>query len=155
MFSYLMLQVFGPSGFGSGGEDKWILDLVSPVIGVVVGLYVWRTSASISHGPVSFAGVGAVVLGGLGCLVDFLGPMLLVPDGNQGPLLGIFITGPAGAVIGAAGGWFFGRARRLQAGKIPPHRTGKKAGVLPMLECDGDVKYRDPFRWGTCLQSWK
>jgi hypothetical protein len=31
----------------------------------------------------------------------FLGPMILAPEANQGPLLGIFITGPLGLVVGA------------------------------------------------------
>jgi hypothetical protein len=47
------------------------------------------------------AAIGAAVLGGLGFLCGFLGPIVLSPDANQGPLLGIFITGPAGALLGA------------------------------------------------------
>ena len=50
------------------------------------------------------AGLGALALGGLGFVVGFFGPMLFMPGANQGPLLGIFITGPLGAVIGAIGG---------------------------------------------------
>ncbi len=30
--------------------------------------------------------------------------MIWAPDANQGPLLGIFITGPLGTVAGAIGG---------------------------------------------------
>jgi hypothetical protein len=33
-------------------------------------------------------------------LVGFVGPMLVVPGANQGPLLGMFYTGPAGFVVG-------------------------------------------------------
>ncbi len=36
----------------------------------------------------------------LGFLAGFLGPVVLNPEANQGPLLGIFITGPGGAVLG-------------------------------------------------------
>ena len=46
------------------------------------------------------AALGALVLGGVGFLFGFLGPIALSPDANQGPLLGIFITGPGGAVLG-------------------------------------------------------
>lgn len=46
------------------------------------------------------AGIDAVVLGAVGFLCGFLGPIALSPDANQGPLLGIFITGPGGAVAG-------------------------------------------------------
>ncbi|ESY71163.1 hypothetical protein X742_01675 [Mesorhizobium sp. LNHC232B00] len=30
----------------------------------------------------------------------FVGPIIFTPDANQGPLLGIFITGPLGLVVG-------------------------------------------------------
>jgi hypothetical protein len=43
----------------------------------------------------------AVVLGAAGFVAGFFGPMLLDPDANQGPMVGIFITGPAGVVLGA------------------------------------------------------
>src|SRR5207244_2882804 len=43
-----------------------------------------------------------LVLGGVGFLSGFLGPITLNPEANQGPLLGIFITGPLGAVFGLA-----------------------------------------------------
>ena len=55
------------------------------------------------------AGLGAVVLGLIGFAGGFFGPMIFAPEANQGPLLGIFITGPlgtvAGAIIGAIAGW--------------------------------------------------
>jgi hypothetical protein len=46
------------------------------------------------------AALCAFTLGGVGFLSGFLGPLALSPEANQGPLLGIFITGPAGVVIG-------------------------------------------------------
>ncbi len=42
-----------------------------------------------------------VVLGVAGFLSGFMGPMILAPDANQGPLLGILITGPTGALLGS------------------------------------------------------
>src|SRR5215831_15693634 len=41
-----------------------------------------------------------IVLGIVGFLCGFVGPILLAPEANQGPLLGIFITGPGGALAG-------------------------------------------------------
>lgn len=41
-----------------------------------------------------------VALGITGLLCGYVGPIVFDPDANQGPLLGIFITGPAGAVAG-------------------------------------------------------
>jgi hypothetical protein len=43
----------------------------------------------------------AVILGVVGFVCGFVGPIVLAPDANQGPLLGIFITGPAGVALGA------------------------------------------------------
>jgi hypothetical protein len=42
----------------------------------------------------------AALLGGIGFAVGFVGPMILDPTSGNGPLLGIFITGPAGVVVG-------------------------------------------------------
>ncbi len=54
-----------------------------------------------------------VLFGLIGFAAGFFGPMLFAPDANQGPMLGIFITGPlgllAGLVFGAASTMF--RAR--------------------------------------------
>jgi len=42
-----------------------------------------------------------VVLGVAGFLCGFIGPMILAPDANQGPLFGILIAGPTGALLGS------------------------------------------------------
>ncbi|HVO46428.1 MAG TPA: GlsB/YeaQ/YmgE family stress response membrane protein [Steroidobacteraceae bacterium] len=41
-----------------------------------------------------------IALGLAGFVAGFFGPIALNPDANQGPLLGIFLTGPGGAVAG-------------------------------------------------------
>lgn len=42
--------------------------------------------------------------------LGFIGPVVLRPDANQGPLLGIFISGPLGAMLGLCqGGWLGSR----------------------------------------------
>jgi len=40
------------------------------------------------------------ILGIIGFLGGFVGPVIFTPEANQGPLLGIFITGPLGFVLG-------------------------------------------------------
>lgn len=49
----------------------------------------------------------AVIVGGIGFLLGFIGPMVVTPGANQGPMLGIFITGPPGFLIGLL--WGMGR----------------------------------------------
>ncbi len=41
-----------------------------------------------------------LILGGLGFAAGFIGPMVFAPDSNQGPLVGIFISAPAGIALG-------------------------------------------------------
>jgi len=49
-----------------------------------------------------------LVLGVVGFLAGYIGPLILRPDANQGPLLGIFITGPLGFFAGFCL-WFLSR----------------------------------------------
>jgi hypothetical protein len=42
-------------------------------------------------------------LGAIGLVVGFLGPLVMTPSANLGPLLGILMTGPGGFVLGAVG----------------------------------------------------
>ena len=46
-----------------------------------------------------------VVLGIVGLVGGFVGPIIFTPEANQGPLLGIFITGPLGFVVGLVVGF--------------------------------------------------
>jgi hypothetical protein len=46
----------------------------------------------------------AAILGTAGFAFGFFGPLAWAPEANQGPLLGIFITGPLGFI----GGLVFG-----------------------------------------------
>jgi hypothetical protein len=52
----------------------------------------------------------AAVVGAIGFAGGFFGPIFLAPEANQGPLLGIFITGPLGFVLGM--GWGVWRESR-------------------------------------------
>ena len=47
-----------------------------------------------------------LAVGALAFALGFFGPIWLTPAANQGPLLGIFITGPLGLVLGLLlGAW--------------------------------------------------
>ncbi len=54
-------------------------------------------------------GLWVVTLGATGFVAGFFGPIALNPEANQGPLLGMFVTGPGGAF----GGAFLGSLLRL------------------------------------------
>jgi uncharacterized membrane protein YeaQ/YmgE (transglycosylase-associated protein family) len=53
----------------------------------------------IALAPV-WAALGGVMLGATGFLVGFFGPIHFQPWANQGPMLGIFVTGPGGVLLG-------------------------------------------------------
>ena len=42
----------------------------------------------------------AFIIGAVGFALGFFGPMILDPSSGNGPLLGIFITGPGGFIAG-------------------------------------------------------
>jgi hypothetical protein len=74
----------------------------------------------VRHGPVRTRlwrhenplGFGLFI--GIICfLAGFVGPMILAPGANQGPLLGIFYTGPIGTLAGIL--WGFLRAMRRRS----------------------------------------
>ena len=53
----------------------------------------------------------AVAVGAVGFSLGFFGPMMLDPTSGNGPLLGIFITGPGGFVAGLLYGLWRNRSR--------------------------------------------
>ena len=62
------------------------------------------------------AGMAGAV-GAIGFALGFVGPILLEPDSPQGPLLGIFVTGPFGVILGALLGLSIGGLRQLTSAK--------------------------------------
>jgi hypothetical protein len=51
--------------------------------------------------------VGGLILGVVGFAAGFFGPIIFSPKSNQGPLLGIFVTGPLGFVVGTVLCWLY------------------------------------------------
>jgi hypothetical protein len=69
--------------------------------------------------PVTAMFLGALITGGVGFCGGFFGPLIFAPEANQGPLLGIFITGPLGVVLGAIGGLVFWLVRQAKKNNAP------------------------------------
>jgi hypothetical protein len=55
----------------------------------------------------------ALTVAWISFLVGFVGPMIVTPSANQGPLLGLFYTGPIGLLVGVV--WALWRAARRRA----------------------------------------
>lgn len=73
------------------------------VAGLAVGVLLW--GALGRRNPIlRGALIGAGWCGIIGFAAGFFGPMLLMPESNQGPMFGLFISGPGGVVLGAMAG---------------------------------------------------
>jgi hypothetical protein len=99
------------------GDQYWIAMILAVVVAYYVARFVWRRTETLTGGPVATAGLGAAIVGAIGFVGGFFGPMVFAPGANQGPLLGLFITGPLGVLVGAMGGYIYGvtRARRSRS----------------------------------------
>ena len=117
--AYFVVQSLGGALLALAGLPFWIGSLVALAAAVAAGRFVWLRSGALPAGLAASIGLGALALGGIGFLGGFFGPMLFMPQANQGPLLGIFITGPLGFLIGAVLGalyWWVARGGRTGNG---------------------------------------
>lgn len=96
-----------PFAFVPQEQRQWVASLVSLLCAVLAGRFVWTRSADPWRSPLVAMAYGALALGGIGFCAGFFGPLLFAPEANQGPLLGLFITGPLGFLLGAIGGFLY------------------------------------------------
>lgn len=86
---------------------------VALLCAAVVGRFVWKALGSSSAaGILPTMALWAAVVGGIGFVGGFFGPILFAPHANQGPLLGLFITGPLGLLVGAVTGFVYAVLQR-------------------------------------------
>jgi hypothetical protein len=95
----------------------FIASLVAIIGGIAGAWYVWthrRWSRGGGTDSATMSNVinGALVVGAIGFCGGFFGPMIFAPEANQGPMLGIFITGPLGVLAGAVGGFVYALTQR-------------------------------------------
>lgn len=83
-----------------------------------------------------------LAIGGLAFAIGFFGPMILAPDANQGPLLGIFITGPLGLLLGLA----VGIVRESRGHTASPLAVLARSRLL-------DLHHRLPLRFAAAVSA--
>ena len=79
---------------------------LSLFIALAIGIFFFIYSKNISKSLSLFSFLGGFILGLTGLILGFIGPIIF-SAGNQGPLLGIFGTGPIGFLIGLVGGGIY------------------------------------------------
>ena len=84
------------------------------LVGLVAAAAILAATANLRHGILSSVVLGAMALGSTGFVLGFFGPLIVEPDANQGPLLGLLTTGPGGFLLGGPLGalWWWLRQRR-------------------------------------------
>jgi hypothetical protein len=85
--------------------------IISLGLALAAARFVWTRPAT-PNGLLGSVATGAIVLGTVAFSAGFFGPMLFAPGANQGPLLGLFITGPLGFLAGAIGGAIYWAVKR-------------------------------------------
>jgi hypothetical protein len=111
LVTYFVLRVTGALlfyGHLSAGTSR----LVAAAAAVGAACFVWTLAASSHPGLGRAVTLGALITGAIAFAAGFFGPILLTPGANQGPLLGIFITGPLGLLFGAVGGAIYWMVRK-------------------------------------------
>lgn len=86
----------------------YIHPFLSLLVAIAIARVIWGITNTVHVGIASYAVIGAFLLGGIGFIAGFFGPIIFRPYANQGPLLGIFFTGPIGFVLGLIAGAVYG-----------------------------------------------
>jgi hypothetical protein len=110
--TYYVVYWFGGAALSLANASPWISLLAAVLAAMAVARYVWLHTASVERSLVSSTIVGALITGGVAFCVGFFGAIVVMPDANLGPLLGMVVAVPLGLLAGAIGGaarWFMRR----------------------------------------------
>jgi hypothetical protein len=103
-YSLMVLQTQLTEGFDTLGNIFGLGAATAAIICWWIALFCQREE---SRRRINLTFRGGFIVGGISFLAGFLGPIILTPQANQGPLVGIFITGPAGFVLGIIAGYVY------------------------------------------------
>ncbi|MEX2352684.1 MAG: multidrug ABC transporter permease [Gammaproteobacteria bacterium] len=121
-FAYMLIAIFLPLFTDVRySTATW----VSVPVALFAGWYTWYSQQGEKKGVITAVVSGAVVVGSIAFAAGFFGPMIFAPGANQGPLLGIFITGPLGLIVGAVGGLIYWLRANQTSGNTGRHKTDR------------------------------
>lgn len=113
---YALTYLFFGSYFNTQGQEVLgrVLGIISALGIAVFTFFKLKNQAS---GAFTYSIIGGIIFGSIGFIMGFFGPILLNPVANQLPLLGIFVGGPLGFLIGL----YVGRRYWLRLDKNKTH----------------------------------
>ena len=96
---------------------SWICFPIAVLTALLAARYTWVQTRLPQSDFFSSIALGAVLTGSVCFSIGFFGPFFFAPEANEGPVLGLLITGPLGAIVGALGGavYWLVRSRRRTA----------------------------------------
>jgi hypothetical protein len=77
----------------------------------LVSKFVWKKIKLVNVDFISSTLMGGFIVGSIGLVGGFIGPIIFTPESNLGPLLGLFVTGPLGFIIGMVVGAIYWKVR--------------------------------------------
>ena len=87
--------------------DGWFFWVPVTVWLLTMGVLCWWftlwSDEATSRAAIKASWRAGRIVGGVGLAIGFIGPLVIYPKSNLGPLLGILVTGPLGFVIGVIG----------------------------------------------------
>jgi hypothetical protein len=97
-------------------ENRLLSISISILIALAISVLAWKKmSINTDRLEIHMLAWG-IIIGSIGLIAGFVGPIIFNWGGNQGPLLGILYTGPLGFIIGLISGaiyWKFYRTHKL------------------------------------------
>jgi hypothetical protein len=101
---FLTLEYFEMGHLTDASWFTVLLYLFAIIPAYFAGRGFWRLLKKEGHMTFWWIARGGIILGGLGLIGGMVIPIIL-DMGNQGPLIGIIVTGPGGLVVGVFAGF--------------------------------------------------
>lgn len=96
----------------------FIKNIIALIIAMLVGYFVWKNTRNLHNSLVKHILLGGLIVGSVGFVAGFFGPLIFTPEKNLGPLLGILYTGPIGFVVGLIAGGIYGKIKINSESKV-------------------------------------
>lgn len=107
--AYVVLALLAFLRGRPGAIPSLILGAPSLMAALLLWWFAFRGHMAQARTHMTHIFVGAALIGGIALIAGFVGPVVFMRQSNQGPLLGIFVTGPigftAGGIFGAVYSW--------------------------------------------------